>query len=67
MSSKEATGGAWDHNLNLTLGIIELQMKSKKKFLGVFYGNKETYTRCSWVLDEEQNKKVLGFFMVVYE
>ena len=38
MSSKEAIGGPRGHNLNLTLNILELQMKSKKKqVLGVFY------------------------------
>ena len=57
MSSKGATGGPWRHNLKLTLDILELQMKSKKQVLGVFYGSLETYTKYSWVADEEQKKK----------
>ena len=57
MSSKGATVGPWGHNLNHTLAILELQMKSKKKGLGLFYGSLETYTRYSWVADEEQKKK----------
>ena len=36
-------------------------MKSKKKFLGVFDGNFETYTRYLQVADKEQ-KKVFGVF-----
>ena len=39
MSSKGVRGGPWGHNLNLTLDILELQMKWKKKDLGVFYGS----------------------------
>ena len=36
-------------------------MKSKKKKgLRCFYGSLQTYTRYSWVADEEQKKKVLG-------
>ena len=35
-SSKGARG---DHDLKFTLDILELQMKSKKKDLGVFYGS----------------------------
>ena len=42
-SSKRGTGGPWGHNLNLTLDILELQMKRKKKVLGVFYGSLETW------------------------
>ena len=57
MSSKGGTGGPWGHNLNLTLDIHELQMKSKKKVLGVFNGSFQTYTRYSWVADDEQKKK----------
>ena len=30
------------------------------KVLSVFYGSLQTYTRYSWVADEEQKKKVLG-------
>ena len=39
MSSKEAKGGPWGRNLNLTLDILKSQMKSKKKVLGAFYGS----------------------------
>ena len=39
MSSKWVRGGPLGLNLKLTLDIIELQMKSKKKVLGVFYGS----------------------------
>ena len=38
-------------------------MKSKKKGLRLFISNFETYTRYSWVADEEQ-KKVLGILNV---
>ena len=31
-----------------------------KKFLGVLISNFESYTRYSWVADQEQNKNVLG-------
>ena len=51
--------GPWGHAFNLTLNIIDLQIKSKKKICGVFYGSLETYTRYSWVADEEQKKKGL--------
>ena len=34
--------------------------KKKGKVLGVFYGSLQTFTRYSWVADEEQKKKVLG-------
>ena len=44
MSSKGATGGPLGHNLNLTLDILELQIKNIKKGLGVFYGSLETYS-----------------------
>ena len=40
----------------LTLDILELHMKSKKKVLSVFYGSLQTYPRYSWVADEEQKK-----------
>ena len=65
MSSKGATGGPLGHNLNVSLDILELQMKSKKKVLNVFYGSLETYTRYSWVADGEQKKMSIVF--VVYE
>ena len=47
MSSKGVTGGAWGHSFKLTLDILELVMKSKKKegVLGVFNGSFKTYTR----------------------
>ena len=58
MSIKGATGGSLGNNLKLTLDIRELQMKrEKKKVLGVFYGSLQTYTRYSWVADEEQIKR----------
>ena len=41
----------------LILDILELQMMSKKKVLGIYIGNFETYTIYSRVADE---KKVLG-------
>ena len=47
MSSKEATGGTKRNNMRLTLDILELIMKSKKKpktFLDVFNSCFETYT-----------------------
>ena len=47
---KEPQGG---HNLKLTLDILELQMKSKKRSYVVFYGSIETYTRYSRVADED--------------
>ena len=51
MDIKGAIGG---HNfLKLTLDVLKLQMKSKKKVLGVFNGSLETYTRYSWVADED--------------
>ena len=34
-----AIKGQWGHNLKLTLDILKLQMKSKKKVIGVFIGN----------------------------
>ena len=34
-------------------------MKSKKKVLGEFISNFKTYTRYSWVADEEQKMVVL--------
>ena len=37
-SSKGVRGGLLGHNFNLTLDILELQMKSKKKVLGIFNG-----------------------------
>ena len=36
------------------IDIFELQMKSKKKVLGVFIGNIETFTRYSEVADEKK-------------
>ena len=53
----------------LTLDILELQMKSKKKkVLGFYYGSLQTYTRYSGVADEEQKKKRSEvFFKVVYK
>ena len=45
--------------MKLTLVIIELQMKSKKKALGVLNSNVKTYTRYSLIADEMQNKKFL--------
>ena len=36
MSSKGATGGLWGHNFKLTLDILELQMKKKKR-IKVFF------------------------------
>ena len=35
-------------------------MKEKKKFLGAYISNFETYTRHFGVADEEEQKKVLG-------
>ena len=42
----------------LILDILELQKKSKKKILGVYIGNFETYSRYSRVADEEQKKDI---------
>ena len=63
MRSKGATWGPRGHNLKLTLDILKLVMKSKKKVLDIFNGCLETYTRYSWVADEDsKKKKVLGVF-----
>ena len=40
-----AAKGSWGHNLKLTLDILELMMKSKKKELGILNVSFETYTR----------------------
>ena len=36
MNSKGATAGLWGYNLKLTLDILELMIKRKKKVIGVF-------------------------------
>ena len=39
-------------------------MKSKKEVLGVFISYFETYSRYSWVAEEEQKKGVLNYSLV---
>ena len=58
MSSKGATGGHEVIIWNLHEIFLSCRWRAKKKVLSVFYGSLETYTRYSWVADEEQKKKV---------
>ena len=48
--------------MKLTLDILELQIKSKKKVLSVLNGSFETDTRYSGVTDEDHEKKGLRCF-----
>ena len=41
--------------LKFTLDILEFQITSKKKVLGIFISNFETYNRYFWVADEKKN------------
>ena len=38
-----------------------MQMKSKKKVLGIYIGNSETYTRYSEVADEKKSQGAIAF------
>ena len=57
VSQREANRNFKNYGDELILDILESQMKSKKKNLGVYVGNFETYTRYSEVA---YDKKVLG-------
>ena len=48
-----------DH-IKLTLDILRLEVKSKKRGLGKIYGRFKTYTRYSEVWSKGQKKRVLG-------
>ena len=56
MGSKGAIGGPLGDKLNLTLGISELHLKSKK-ILHVLNGSFYTQTRYFKVFDEERKKR----------
>ena len=56
MGSKGAIGGPLGDKLNLTLGISELHLKSKK-ILHVLNGSSEVYTRYFKVVDEQRKKR----------
>ena len=78
MSCKGAVGGPWGLNLKLTLDILELMLKSKKRILLAFNVSFEFYIRyfglddekkkfkgSFWTytgLDNESRKKVLSVF-----
>ena len=51
--------------MKLKLDILNLQIKTKKNFLGVFNGSLETYTKCSRVADEEQKKDLRCFWVIL--
>ena len=56
MGSKGAIGGPLGDKLNLTLGISELHLKSKK-ILHVLNNSSEAYTKYFKVADEQRKKK----------